>query len=176
MSGSEAPVLVTYATRFGSTGRVAEDLAEALRAQGLMVEVKPVGQVDDLTPYRAVVVGGPVYMGKWLGQAARFVREHRDQLRDRPTAYFTVGMLLRSQPEAGQAEHRRAIEKVRRRVPEVEPVAVGSFVGALDRSKMGFFFRLVIKLTRAEEGDFRDRAAIQEWAMGLAGRLMVPVS
>ena len=55
-------ILVTYATRYGSTQEVAEKVAATLRESGLAVDVQPAKQVRTLDGYRAVVVGAPLYM------------------------------------------------------------------------------------------------------------------
>nr|HQD26703.1 flavodoxin domain-containing protein [Methanoculleus thermophilus] len=59
-------ILVAYATRYGSTADVAEAIGDELRKSGADVDVKPVGEVRDLSLYRAAVIGSPIYMGKWL--------------------------------------------------------------------------------------------------------------
>jgi menaquinone-dependent protoporphyrinogen oxidase len=164
-------VLVTYATRYDSTAGVAEQIANALRASGHEVDVCPVREAPDLGPYGAVALGSPVFAGRCLGDAADFLQVRRNDLNRMRVAYFTVGLLLRSKPEEGLEVHRRAIEKLRRSAPEVEPVAVGNFVGALDKRKLGRPLRWLMTLMRAEEGDFRDAEAIRQWAEGLSERL-----
>ncbi|MHC5909203.1 flavodoxin domain-containing protein, partial [Streptomyces sp. S6] len=51
-------ILIAHGTTNGSTARIAEAVAAALRERGLTVEVRPAGAVKDLAPYDAVVVGG----------------------------------------------------------------------------------------------------------------------
>lgn len=57
-----ASILVTYATRYGSTQEVAEAVAETLREAGLEVDVQPARKVRTLEGRRAVVLGAPLYM------------------------------------------------------------------------------------------------------------------
>lgn len=58
-------VLVAYATKSGSTARIAEIIAEALREQGLQAEVRPAREVLKPAGYDAVVLGGALYAGRW---------------------------------------------------------------------------------------------------------------
>ncbi len=44
-------VLVTYATKHGATGEIAEKIGEVLREAGLPTDVAPTYQVGDVTPY-----------------------------------------------------------------------------------------------------------------------------
>ena len=66
-------ILVTYATRAGSTAEVAAACAETLAARGYAVDVKPVKEKTQLTGYSAVVLGSAIRMGDWLPEA-----DHRD--------------------------------------------------------------------------------------------------
>jgi menaquinone-dependent protoporphyrinogen oxidase len=168
-------VLLAYATRHGATAGVAEGIAGALRPLGLVVEVHPAAEVVDLAPYGAVILGSPVYLGKWLPEALRFLKRHRERLRGLPVAFFTVGMMLRDKPEAGQREHEDAIRRARQAVPEVEPLATGMFVGALDKRKLALPLRWLMTLMRAEEGDFRDAEAMRRWAEVLSDKFLVGV-
>ena len=65
-------ILVSTASKHGSTGEIATRIAEALRA-GLpgaaVVDVLPAAEVGDATSYDAVVLGSAVYMGRWLEDA-----------------------------------------------------------------------------------------------------------
>jgi menaquinone-dependent protoporphyrinogen oxidase len=84
-------ILVTYATRYGSTQEVAETIAATLREGGLVVDVKPANQVRLLAGYDAVVVGAPLYMFTWLKAARDFVARHRATLEEIPVAVELFG-------------------------------------------------------------------------------------
>ena len=84
-------VLVAYATRHGSTAEIAERIGQHLRQAGLSVDVQPVGQVDDLAPYRAVVLSSGVYIGRWHRAATRFLKTHQEKLANRPVRLFSSG-------------------------------------------------------------------------------------
>lgn len=55
-------ILVAYATKAGSTAEVAEVIGQVLRETGATVDVLPARAVEDLTPYRAVIIGSAVRM------------------------------------------------------------------------------------------------------------------
>jgi menaquinone-dependent protoporphyrinogen oxidase len=108
------------------------------------------------------VLGSPVYIGRWLDDAVRFVKMHREALSKMPVAYFTVGTMLRDGSETGRKRHRDTIERVHRMAPEVNPVEIGMFTGAIGiNRKMGFCSRLLMTLFRVEAGDLRDWEAIR---------------
>ena len=84
-------VLVAYASKRGSTAEIAESVAETLRGAGLEVDCLESGEVTDVSPYDAVVLGSAVYMKRWRGDARHFLRKHSDQLAERPLWVFSSG-------------------------------------------------------------------------------------
>ncbi len=66
-------VLVTYASKHGSTQGIAEAIGGRLRERGLDAEVRPVGEVNGLERYDALVIGSAVYLGSWRKEAHAFL-------------------------------------------------------------------------------------------------------
>jgi menaquinone-dependent protoporphyrinogen oxidase len=83
-------ILIAYATQAGSTAEIAEEIGDVLIAKGIAVDVLPVREVRNLSPYRAVIVGSAVRVGKWQPEAVKFVARHQTRLAEIPTAFFTV--------------------------------------------------------------------------------------
>ena len=163
-------ILVAYASRAGSTAGVADAIGKTLSEGGAQVEVRPMTDVKDLTPYRAVVAGSAIQNKQWLPEAMQFIRGHREELARKPFAAFLVCMTLAM----------RNGEKYRPFVAEflapvralVNPVCEGLFAGALDIRKVPssndrFKFRLSVLFGVWSEGDHRDWNAIRVWAESL---------
>ncbi len=91
-------VLVAAASKHGSTSEMAEVIAAELTQAGLTVEVKPLEAVTELSGYDAVVLGSGVYVGRWLPQAAEFVRAHAASLGELPVWLFSSGPLGSPEP------------------------------------------------------------------------------
>jgi menaquinone-dependent protoporphyrinogen oxidase len=89
--GPMTTVLVAHASKRGSTAEIAEAIAGSLREAGLDVDCRPVGEVDGLDSYDAVVLGSAVYMKRWQGDAKHFLRHHADELSQRPFWVFSSG-------------------------------------------------------------------------------------
>lgn len=160
-------ILVTYATRSGSTAGVAEAIAKTLSEGGAQVDVLPMQQVKDLAPYQAVVAGSAIQGQKWLPEAMKFLRTHRAELTQKPFAAFmvciTLSMKNADQYRQGVAEW---MAPVRALVPTVSE---GLFAGALDFSKIPFSFnallmRIPVITGLWKIGDHRDWSAIRAWA------------
>jgi menaquinone-dependent protoporphyrinogen oxidase len=160
-------ILVTYASRGGSTAGVAEAIGKALAESGAQVDVRPFKDVHDLAPYRAVVAGSAIQGGKWLPEALQFVQMYRKPLAQMPFAAFLVCMTLAI---PGADKYRQGVSDWLNPVRTlVKPVSEGLFSGALDISKIPSFsdrikFRLTVRLGVWSEGDHRDWNAIRAWA------------
>ena len=160
-------ILVSAASKHGSTGEIANRIAAAIRA-GLpgdaVVDVAPAARVGDVTSYNAVVLGSAVYMGRWLEDARELV-ERIATPTPRPVWLFSSGPI--GDPPK----------------PDEEPVEVSDiaeathargrrlFAGRLDRSRLGFGEKAVVMALRVADGDFRDWDAIDAWGTQIAGEL-----
>lgn len=162
-------ILVAYASRAGSTGEVTEAIGQVLCEAGAAVGVRPVREVTDLSPYRAVVVGSGIRGGRWLPEAAQFVETHQEALWRMPVAYFLVCLTLKEDTE----ENRRTVAAYLDPVRDlVQPVDVGLFAGVMDYAKLPFILRLMMKAMKSPKGDFRDWEAIRAWADQVRARLV----
>jgi menaquinone-dependent protoporphyrinogen oxidase len=161
-------VLIAYASMHGSTGQVADVLAKDLCAAGASVDIRLVGNVKDLSPYQAVVVGSAIRSDRWLPEANEFVAGHRSILSNIPTAYFLTCLTLAKPSAENLTRVQSFLDPVREEVPEVKHVAAGLFAGVLDYNKYGATIKAVMKYKMwakgVEEGDYRDWRAIHAWA------------
>jgi menaquinone-dependent protoporphyrinogen oxidase len=87
-------VLVTYATRSGSTREIAEFIGKELTALGAQVDVLPIREVTDIAPYGTVIAGGLLYRFGWHPEVAQFVQANKSMLKHKPTAIFVTGLRL----------------------------------------------------------------------------------
>ena len=163
-------ILVTYASRAGSTAEVAQAIGRTLTEGGAEVDVIPMRNVTDLSAYRAVVAGSAIRGSKWLSEAVDFIQEHRSALTQKRFAMFTVCITMAMK----NAEKYRTgvmgwVAPVR---AMVKPVNEGLFAGVLDFSKLPFnwdtlMLRLTVALGIFPRGDHRDWNAIRSWAENL---------
>jgi len=169
-------ILVSYASRCGSTGDVADAMGRVFMENGACVDVLRVGNVGDLTPYRAVVVGSAIHSDEWLSEASDFVSRNRDALSRLPVAYFLTCLTLTHPTEENRRKALGFLDPVRNQVPEIRPVDTGLFAGVLDYDKLSFMVRLVMKVKMKDkgvaEGDYRDWPSIRSWARSVAPMLL----
>ena len=187
-------VLVVYATKYGSTAKVAETVAEELRAAGCQAEARAVGDVASTAGYDAVVVGGPMIFG-WHKDALKWVKARRDGLAAVPVAYFITAAsltddgsgavdgvpfykdswLAKKPGDPAKLSYRQRyalpshyLGDVLKETAPVRPLQAAFFAGALDLTMMSIFAKLFVMLViGASPGDGRHWDAVREWARGL---------
>jgi menaquinone-dependent protoporphyrinogen oxidase len=159
-------ILITVASRHGSTREIAEMLAQELRAADHCVDVQNIEEGPSIAMYDAVIIGSAIYMGKWLPSAAQFVQDNRVRLGEVPIWLFSSGPLGHENPQpTGDPKQIDALMAVTR------AHAHRVFVGKLDKHSLGVGERLIVRAVGAPEGDFRDWAAIRSWARDITGVL-----
>lgn len=159
-------LLVAYATKHGSTREVADEIATTLKEQGCRVDLRAAADCHDLSEYRAVVLGGALYMGRWHRDARAFLRRHATALETRPIAIFAMGPQKTDEKSVRSA--RQQLDNALRRFRDVDPLAVTIFGGVIDPTKLRFPFN------RMKPSDARDWDAIRGWAAELTSRLGGP--
>lgn len=157
-------LLVAYASKYGSTGGVADAIGQELCSKGATVDVLLMKNVVDLGSYQGVVVGSPIYMGEWLPEAVDVVKNNVEVLRRIPVAYFLVCMTLREPTQENRAKALAYLDPVLKAIPEINPVGIGAFAGALDYSNLSWPTKMIMKSKGEPQGDFRDWKAIRAWA------------
>jgi menaquinone-dependent protoporphyrinogen oxidase len=153
-------ILVTYATRAGSTVDVASAIAATLNAHGYAVDVRPVKDKPNLAGYAAVVMGSAIRMGSWLPEAVVFVKTNQAVLGQMPTALFTVHMLNTGDDEASRTARHAYLNPVRPLLHNAEEVY---FAGKMEFARLSLRDRLIAKMVKAVEADQRDWNQIRSW-------------
>jgi menaquinone-dependent protoporphyrinogen oxidase len=164
-------ILVAYASYCGTTGGVAEAIGQVLCDNGAAVDVRLLKNVDDLSSYKAVVIGSATRSSSWWPDAIEFVERNKEELSRKPVAYFLTCLALYRDTEANRRVARTYMDPVLKAVPDVKPLDMGFFAGVLDYSKLNLIYRIIMKSKMKKrgvpEGDFRDWNAIRAWASGI---------
>lgn len=158
-------VLVTVASKHGSTKQVGKIIAEELRQGGIEVDELAPDMVFSLREYDAVVIGSAVYMTKWMDTAREFVKRFSSQLRQLPLWAFSVGL---SGVPRDQVQDPSRVGPV---LLTIQPRDYRTFPGRLDPSQLSLRERTVARLGGAVEGDYVDINKVQEWAQKILSDL-----
>ena len=156
-------VLVAVATRHGSTQGIADSIGEVIREHGLDCTVATVEGVASVSEYDAVVLGSGIYVGHWLKSAREFAEAHSEELAARPTWLFSSGP-IESAGSARSSLESAPVEDVRRLAERIGARGQRTFAGRSTTISSASRERVVARIVRSPEGDFRDWDAIRAWA------------
>jgi menaquinone-dependent protoporphyrinogen oxidase len=163
----ETRVLVTYASKYGSTAEIAEKIAEVLHQTGLATDVLSVEQVADVKPYQAVILGTAVYVGRWRKSAIRFLKHHEEVLAERKVWIFASGP-TGNEKITHAAEGWHLSKKLETMLEHVAPRNLTLFHGCINPEKLTGIEKWIINRVKAPVGDFRNWEAITSWASEIA--------
>lgn len=165
----QSRVLVAYATRCGSTAEVAQRIGDVLAGKGLQVDVMPVKQVKDLSPYPIVILGSAVRVGRCMPEILKFVEKNQETLRKKSLAYFVACLTLVENTEENRVTAASYLEPLR---ALVKPADEALFGGALKYNRLNFVEALLMKkMIKAQESDGRNWEQIERWAQSLPDKL-----
>jgi len=159
-NSSAAPILITYATRAGSTAETAAQMAVSLSKSNYPVELRPVKEVTDITPYQTVILGSAARIGQPLPEAVSFVEKHQRQLQGKTFSVFLLCMTLESDTPENREIVSAYLDPVR---SLIKPAHEGLFAGVINLNKLGLLDRLMATTMKTPVGDYRDWDAINAW-------------
>lgn len=172
-------ILLAFTSMYGSTREVAEDIAATLRDEGFSVDVREMQKVVSLRSHDAVILGAPMYLGRWHADARVFLGRLQSALADLPVAVFALGPVGNDENLIRSWRGELGSELVH--FPWLEPVATAVFGGRYDPAQLDKFHKGIAELPSSElkdmpASDLRDWDEIQAWARDLAGMLRAEMS
>jgi menaquinone-dependent protoporphyrinogen oxidase len=154
-------VLVTYASKHGTTLGIATKIADVLQSSGFSVDLEPVSDVRDVSCYHTVVLGTGVYIGHWLGEAVKFTTAHKDLLAQRNVWIFLSGP---TGDDPVTDDTWKPSRRLLRLIRHIAPRTIQVFKGAVRPEDLGRIERWLVRNVGAATGDYRDWPAIEAWA------------
>ena len=161
-----ARVLVAYGTKYGSTAEIATRIGLRLTSAGFDTDILYANLDIDLAKYDAIIVGSPMYAGKWLPEPALMIVVNRERIQYTPIALFSVGMIDIKHPGKLRDEHDAWIDEtfIQEDVT-LNIVASATFNGEYWRRNFPVWMRIIDSIVRiTPEGDFRNWGEIDTWA------------
>jgi menaquinone-dependent protoporphyrinogen oxidase len=155
-------VLVSAASKHGSTDEIARAIGDVLTERGIETEVTPPQEVTTVEGHDAVVLGSAVYAGRWMKEAKELVERSAGALADIDVWLFSSGPIGDPpKPEEDPVDVAEIAERTGARGHRI-------FAGKLVKAQLGFGEKAIVMALRAPEGDFRDWDEIRGWASEIA--------
>jgi menaquinone-dependent protoporphyrinogen oxidase len=160
---------IVYHSTEGHTADIVEGIASVL-GEGNEVESVPVDRADGLEHFDAVIVGGPIHVGKHDASLAKFVRSHLAELEAKPSAFFSVSLSASSEKTLPDAQ--RVVDQFFTDTGW-HPAQMALFGGAVLYTKYGFLKRHAMRHIVGSQGgetdtsrdfDYTDWEAVEHFA------------
>jgi menaquinone-dependent protoporphyrinogen oxidase len=158
-------ILVTTASKHGSTDEIGARIGSVLGARGHRVELRKTCDVGSIEPYDVVILGSALYAGRWQRDAKALVERQRADLSPRPVWLFSSGPVGDpSKPKDDPID----VVAVQREVGALDHHV---FSGKIDTTTLSLPERAVVKALHVEAGDYRDWCDVERWAGSIADSL-----
>lgn len=164
-------VLVTYASKHGSTAEIAEAIADELKERNIDADCVDV-EVASVEHFDAVVLGSAVYAGRWRHEAQHFLHRHRRELAGRALWIFSSGPV--GENAADELEKTSRWLEPHGVLEAAEALGLRGhrvFMGKVPADPENFVEMSMARNTPDEFKDMRDWAAIRAWADEIAAAL-----
>ena len=137
-----AKIYIPYSTGEGQTAKIAEYIADVMRAHGHEAQTSDIGRSEGSVPgeYDGVLLGASIHMGKHDKHAVEFVRDNRTVLERLPSAFFSVSLAAH-----GDMDEARSYVEDFEQQTGWRPARVALFGGALLYTQYGFVKRHMMK-------------------------------
>ncbi len=173
-----AGALVVYASTHGHTAKIADRMAQSMRAQGLEVDLRDVASAADVQSgrYDIVVVGASLHKGRHQRAIADWVGTRREALEQRPSLFFSVSLSAAEDSDEARAATQHCIDEFCADTgwtpARTEPIA-----GCLQYREYDVFTRQLMRLMMRTKGhptdasqdyDYTDWDAVDQFGRDVA--------
>lgn len=166
----EKKVLLTYASKYGSTKEIADKIRDLLEGRKIANEMLSVEKVNNLNDYSAVIIGSAVYMGQWRKKAVNLLKNNIAELRHKKVWIFSTGPTGKGDP-VELLEGWKIPKNLEDTVAQINPVDIKVFGGKLEEGRLSFMDKFIIKKVKAPVGDFIDWKDVEKWTVQIISQL-----
>ncbi|MFX0185899.1 MAG: flavodoxin domain-containing protein [Candidatus Hodarchaeota archaeon] len=174
-------ILIVYASRYGSTAEIAQEIAETLESNEMiaeMIDLRDGMKISTLDEYHGILVGSGIRMGRWTKEAFNFLKNNKEILKTKPLGIFIT---------SGEAANPNTYEKAKKKYLDKFLLDIGiknnrvmkeAFGGVFDlssSSNYNYLEKKILKRIAKSDGtgfivhdgklnDFRNWQRIRNWA------------
>ena len=181
-------LLIAYASRFGSTSEISQEIGDILRQEDFNVDLIDLkgnsGKIPNLSDYEGILVGSGIRMGRWTKEGLDFLKNNCKELSQKNLGLF-VSSGEAANPKTYDQAKKKYLEDILKKIGLLQSdVLIEAFGGVFDLSSSNhysFFEKKMLKrIAKSSAGfivqdgkmnDFRNWQLIREWATAFADRI-----
>jgi len=136
--------LIIYSTTDGQTRKICERIVSASNNKDLL-KITPIEETEkeNLSIFDSIIIGASIRYGKHNKNVYRFIKENKNILENKSTAFFTVNVVARKSDK----NHPDTNPYMKKFLKETNwrPDKLGVFAGKIDYPKYKFFDKQIIR-------------------------------
>jgi menaquinone-dependent protoporphyrinogen oxidase len=173
-------ILIVYASRYGSTAEIAQEIAETLESNEMIAEIIDLRdgvKNSTLDEFHGILVGSGIRMGRWTKEALNFLKVNREILKNKPLGIF-ISSGEAANPNTYTSAHKKYLDNVLQKIGfDLDNVLTEAFGGVFDlssSSNYNYLEKKILKRIAKSDGtgfivhdgklnDFRNWQRIRNW-------------
>lgn len=137
--------LILYSSTDGHTKRICEYIGNILKKQNNEIKINPINpDMETLSEYDVVILGASIRYGKHQKSVFNFISKHKDLLKTKKTAFFSVNVVARK-IEKNSPNTNPYMKKFLKNT-SWKPNKLGVFAGRVDYPSYKFFDKYIIRM------------------------------
>jgi len=161
-------VLITYASKTGTTEEVSHKINEILKEKGHFADLKKINEVKNVSEYDAVILGSGVRVGKIFSESVNFLKRFQNELKNKKIFYFIVCLTIKDDTP----ENRKIVEGfIKPLIQIIKPIDYQFFAGRFYYSNISPLFRSFLKKANIPEGDYIEWEKITNWVNSISNQI-----
>ncbi len=178
-------ILLAYASHFGSTSEIAQEIADVIRKEDLevdLLDLKSQAETASVTTYTGVIIGSGIRTASWAEETLIFIKRNIEVLKNKPLGVFVSSGEASNPDTYEKAKHKYLYQKLDELKLLGSNVRYEAFGGVFDFSSSSNYSFLEKKILQkiadssssgfvvndGKLNDFRNWQFIREWATAFA--------
>ncbi len=158
-------VLIIYGTTEGQTRKIANFMADRVRDRGetaTLIDSTDLPNGLDVDGFDAVIAAGSVHNGRHQAALFQFVRDHRERLQVKPSAFVSVSLSMASDDKEDRLDAAACADRFLS-AAEWKPTVTHLVAGALRYTQYDFFKSWILKAIASTKGASTDTSKDHEF-------------
>lgn len=156
-------ILILTSTQYGQTAKIAAFIRDNLTQEGWNVVSSDVAYAGKLPLelFDSVILGSPVYAGKFSSHLIEWARKNARVLKDKRLGFYSVSLNAADKRPQARIDDARLLQQFVQQ-SEIAPLFLASFAGTIHYTKYGFLKRWMMKKISASAGGPTDTSRDHE--------------